>query len=385
MNDVTYSQLDIRYMQQALDLAAKGRFSTKPNPAVGCVLVKGDKVVGAGWHQQAGLPHAEREAIAQAGAQAAGATAYVTLEPCSHFGRTPPCADGLIESGVKRVFIAMRDPNPLVSGDGVRKLEAAGIETVVGLLEEDARALNQGFIRKMENKLPFVRLKMASSIDGRTAMANGDSQWITGESARKEVHRMRAQCGALVTGIGTVLADDPSLTVRLPEDELAEMNVTAESCQPIRVVLDPFLSMPLDAKMVGLPGRTVIMTTKEAVESSSELVDQFYEKQVDLVAVASENDRLDIESVLHYLSEEEQVNDVMVESGAIVAGAFIESGYVNEVHSFMAPCLLGDKAKPMFVLPSVESMADKVQLKVQSVDHFGDDIRVVLKPEVVKS
>ncbi|GKT12139.1 MAG: diaminohydroxyphosphoribosylaminopyrimidine deaminase/5-amino-6-(5-phosphoribosylamino)uracil reductase [Thiomicrorhabdus sp.] len=378
-----FTNVDIDYMQRALVLAAKGQFSTKPNPAVGCILVKQGNVIGTGWHQKAGLPHAEREALIQAGGGAKGATAYVTLEPCSHHGRTPPCTDGLIDAGVSKVVVAMRDPNPLVSGNGIKLLEAAGIEVVVGLLEDSAKALNQGFIRKMENNLPFVRLKMASSLDGRTAMANGDSQWITGESARKEVHKMRAQCGALVTGIGTVLADDPSLTVRLAEDELSAMNLTAESCQPIRVVLDPFLSMPLDAKMLSLAGRTILMTSRDAVEANPELVEQFYRKNAEIVAVASENDRLDIESILNYLSSEEQVNDVLVESGAIVAGAFIESGLVNEVHSFIAPSLLGDQSKPMFVLPSIEVMADKIQLSVSSVEQFGDDVRLILKPKVI--
>lgn len=378
-----FTRTDIDYMQRALVLASKGQYSTQPNPAVGCILVKAGKVIGEGWHQKAGFPHAEREALIQAGAAAKGATAYVTLEPCSHHGRTPPCTDGLIEAGVNKVIVAMLDPNPLVSGKGIKQLEASGIEVVIGLLAADAKALNQGFIRMMEHNLPFVRLKMASSLDGRTAMANGESQWITGESARKEVHKMRAQCGALVTGIGTVLADDPSLTVRLADDELSAMNLTAESCQPIRVVLDPFLSMPLDAKMLGLAGRTILMTSREAVETNPELVEQFYSKNAEIVAVASDNDRLDIQSILRYLSEEEQVNDVLIESGAIVAGAFIESGLVNEVHSFIAPCLLGNQAKPMFVLPSVDIMADKIQLSISSIDQFGDDVRLILTPKVV--
>ena len=372
-------------MQRAIALAEKGIYSTKPNPAVGCVLVKDGQVVGEGWHQQAGLPHAERIALAQAGLKARGATAYVTLEPCSHTGRTPPCADGLVEAGVAKVFVAMLDPNPLVSGSGIHKLTQANIETQVGLLADKAQALNPGFIRKMQNNLPFVRLKMASSLDGRPAMANGESQWITGEEARIEVHKMRALCGALITGIGTVLADDPSLTVRLPADELSAMNLTADNCHPLRVVLDPHLSMPLDAKMLGLPGRTIIMTSLDSVEAHPELVEVFHDKKIELVAVASEDDRLDIRSILSYLAQEEQINDVMVESGAIVAGAFMESGLVNELYCFIAPSLLGDQAKPMFVLPSVEGMADKIQLKIHSVESFGDDICIVSKPKVVKN
>ncbi len=382
MDSSNFTFADIEYMQRAIELASKGLYSTKPNPAVGCVLVKDGLVVGEGWHQQAGLRHAERVALAQAGELAFGATAYVTLEPCSHTGRTPPCADGLVEAGVTKVFVAMLDPNPLVAGKGIHKLTQANIETQIGLLEDQAKALNPGFIRKMQNKLPFVRLKMASSLDGRTAMANGESQWITGEEARIEVHKMRARSGALVTGIGTVLADDPSLTVRLPAEALAEMNLTSENCQPLRVVLDPHLSMPLDAKMLDLSGRTIIMTSREA--ANPELVELFQSKNVELVAVASADDRLDIRSILNYLAEEEQINDVMVESGAIVAGAFMESGLVNELHCFIAPSLLGHQAKPMFVLPSVEHMADKVQLQIHSVETFGDDICIVSKPVVVK-
>jgi len=384
IKSASVSVVDIEYMQRAIELASKGLYSTKPNPAVGCVLVKDGLVVGEGWHQQAGLPHAERVALAQAGELAFGATAYVSLEPCSHTGRTPPCADGLVEAGVAKVFVAMLDPNPLVAGKGIRKLTQANIETKIGLLEDQAKALNSGFIRKMQKKLPFVRLKMASSLDGRTAMADGESQWITGEEARIEVHKMRALSGALVTGIGTVLADDPSLTVRLPAEELAELNLTSENCHPLRVVLDPHLSMPLEAKMLSLSGRTIIMTSRDAVKASPELVELFQTKNIELVAVASEDDRLDIRSILSYLAEEEQINDVMVESGAIVAGAFMESGLVNELYCFMAPSLLGNQAKPMFVLPSVEHMANKIQLRIHSVETFGDDICIVSKPVVVK-
>ncbi len=373
-----FSQQDIDYMSRAIELAKKGIYSTKPNPAVGCVIVNDGQVVGEGWHKMAGMPHAEREALAQAGELAKGATAYVTLEPCSHYGRTPPCADGLLEAGVARVVVAMQDPNPLVAGNGINKLQQAGVEVQVGLLETEARQINLGFIRKMETKLPFVRLKMASSLDGRTAMKNGESHWITGPESREEVHRMRAQAGALITGIGTVLADDPSLTVRLTDEQLAEMNLTQANCHPIRVVLDPNLSMPMDAKMLSLPGRTVSMTSKETAEQSPEVVEELYNKGAEVVAVSADEDRLDIESILSYLAQEEQINDVMVESGAIVAGAFMQSGFVNELHCFMAPSLMGHEAKPMFVLPGMESMQDKISLGIQSIDRFGDDVRMVL-------
>lgn len=378
---VAATSTDLLYMQQAIDLAKKGLYSTKPNPAVGCVIVKDGQIVGEGWHQQAGQPHAERIALAQARDGAKGATAYVTLEPCSHFGRTPPCADGLIEAQVARVVVAMQDPNPLVAGQGIERIRNAGIEVLVGVLEAEAKQVNLGFIRKMEKQLPFVRLKMASSLDGRTAMENGESHWITGEESRLEVHRMRARCGALITGIGTVLADNPSLTVRLSDEELAKLNLNQENCHPIRVVLDPNLSMPLDAKMLNLPGRTILMTSRETAERSPEIVEAIDAKGVEMVAVAAEDDRLDIESILRYLAEVEQINDVMVESGAIVAGAFIQSGLVNELHCFIAPSLMGNMAKPMFVLPGLDTMADKINLRIQSMERFGEDARIVLVPK----
>lgn len=376
-----FSEQDYRYMTQAIELAKKGLFSTKPNPAVGCVIVKDDEVIGQGWHEKAGMPHAERVALAQADGLTEGATAYVTLEPCSHFGRTPPCADGLVEARVARVVVAMQDPNPLVAGQGIERIENAGIEVQVGLLEDQAQQLNLGFIRKMEEQLPFVRIKMASSLDGRTAMQNGESQWITGPESREEVHKMRARSGAVIMGIGTVLADDPSMNVRLSGEVLAELNLTQESCNPIRVVLDPNLSMPLDAKMLKVPGRTILMTSRETVERSPEVVEEIHGAGIEMVAVAADEDRLDIKSILRYLAMEEQINDVMVETGAIVAGAFIQSGLVNELHCFMAPTLMGNEAKPMFVLPGVESMQDKLNFSLQSIDRFGEDVRMILVPK----
>ncbi len=374
-----FSEKDIFYMARAIELAKNGFYSTKPNPAVGSVIVQDGEIVGEGWHQKAGQPHAERIALAEAGDQAKGATAYVTLEPCSHHGKTPPCADALVAAEVTRVVIAMVDPNPLVAGDGVARLENAGIEVEVGVLELEARELNTGFLYKMENDLPYVRLKIASSMDGRTAMESGESQWITGEESRLEVHEMRAQAGALITGIGTVLADDPSLTVRLSDEQLAEMNLTQESCHPIRVVLDPNLSMPLNAKMLSLPGRTILMTSRATAERNPEIVEELHASGIEMVAVAAEEDRLDIKSILSYLAQEEQVNDVMVESGAIVAGAFVQSGLVNEIHCFMAPIFMGQNAKPMFALEGISSMQDKLEYGIHSIDRFGDDVRMILK------
>lgn len=381
---MAFSTFDEHCMARAIELAKQGLYSAKPNPAVGCVLAKEGVIIAEGWHQQAGLPHAERVALAnaqKAGISTQDCTAYVTLEPCSHFGRTAPCADSLVEAGVARVVVAMQDPNPLVAGKGIEKLESSGIEVETGLMQDEAKAINPGFITKMETQLPFVRLKMASSLDGRTAMESGESYWITGEESRVEVHKMRARCGALITGIGTVLADDPSLTVRLSVEQLAQMNLTEENCHPIRVVLDSNLSMPLDAKMLSLPGRTILMTSRETAELNPSVVETIHNQGIEMVAVSADSDRLDIESILRYLAHEENVTEVMVESGAIVAGAFIQSGYVNEVHSFIAPSLMGHAAKPLFVLPGIESMDDKIQLQIQSVDRFGEDIRLVLTPK----
>ena len=377
-------QQDQHFMQQALDLAANGIYSTKPNPAVGCVLVRDNEVFAQGWHHQAGQPHAERVALQDAankGESTQGATAYVTLEPCSHFGRTPPCADGLVDAKVARVVIAMLDPNPQVAGQGVKRLQDAGIEVEVNVLSEQAEALNRGFLQRMRTGLPYVRVKMAASLDGRTAMADGTSQWITGPEARLEVHKLRAQSGAVIIGIGTVLADDPSMTVRLDETDLNAMHLTAATANPIRVVLDPLLSMPLDAKMLGLPGRSILMTCKQSVENNRDLVDQLLQNNAEVVAVAAQDERLDIESILHYLADEEQVNDVMVETGAVAAGAFVESGYVNEIHTFIAPSLMGEQAKPMFALPSVQLMQDKLLFEFTDMTKFGEDIRLILKPK----
>jgi len=368
---------DLHWMLHALTLAQKGRYSTRPNPAVGCVIVQGDTLVGEGWHQKAGEPHAEVLALHQAANKAQGATVYVTLEPCSHYGRTPPCANALVRAGVKRVVVAMQDPNPLVSGQGLAILRDAGIEVTVGICETQAQALNAGFNKRMQHKKPYVRLKLASSVDGRTAMASGESVWITGAQARQQVHLMRAQHGAIITGIGTVLADDPSLNVRLEADILAQHGLTQELCHPLRVVLDPHLSMPLTAKMLTLPGRTLVVSSADSVELNRSVADALLAQGAEIVAVQAAEDRLDLESVLDYLAQEEQVNDVMVESGAIVAGAFIEAGLVDELHWFLAPHLMGHQGKPLLMLPGLVTMQDRIQLQTKSVTPIGDDFHFV--------
>ena len=372
---------DHQWMQKALALAEQGRYSTRPNPAVGCVIVKDGRLIAEGWHVKAGEPHAEVLALAQAGKEAKGATAYVTLEPCSHFGKTPPCANALVASGVSRVVIAMQDPNPLVAGKGIEILRQAGIVVDVGIEQAQAQALNKGFIKRMKIQRPVVRVKLASSVDGKTAMASGESVWITGNEARQSVHLMRAQHGAIVTGIGTVLADDPQLNARLPIEVMTENGLTPELCHPIRVVLDPNLSMPLDAKMLSLPGKTLLMTSSLAVEQNRKYADQLIEQGAEIVAVQSDEERLDLQSVLEYLAQEEQVNDVMVESGAIVAGAFIEAGLVDELHWYLAPHLMGHQGKPLVMLPSLHTMQDRIELITQSVQPLGRDFHFVFSIE----
>jgi len=371
---------DRDWMLQAIALAKNGLYSTRPNPLVGCVIVKDGKKIAEGWHRQAGGPHAEVLALAQAGEMARGATVYVTLEPCSHFGKTPPCANALIAAGVKRVVAAMQDPNPLVSGQGLALLRQAGIEVEVGVGQHEAALLNQGFIRRMQQQRPFVRLKLASSVDGRTAMASGESIWISGELSRQQVHLMRARHGAIVTGIGTVLADNPSLNARLPAHLMAEHGLNVALCHPIRVVLDPFLSMPLEAKMLALPGRTIVMTSLQSVEHSRDSAEALMAAGAEIVAVQTQDDKLDLASVLDYLAQEEQVNDVMVEAGAIVAGSFVEAGLVDELHWFLAPHLMGHQGKPLLHLAGLLTMQDRIALTTLSFTPLGEDFHFVFQP-----
>ena len=320
---------DHRYMARAIRLAERGLYTTHPNPRVGCVLVNDGEIVGEGWHERAGGPHAERNALAAAGERARGAVAYVSLEPCCHHGRTPPCTEGLIEAGVSRVVAAMGDPNPLVAGKGLALLEQAGIEVECGLLEPQARALNPGFVKRMERGLPHVRCKLAMSLDGRTAMASGESKWITSEAARADVQRLRARSEAIVTGIGTVLADDPSLNVRMGAGELP--GVEGEPIQPVRVVLDSRLRMPEQARMLGLPGQTLVLCIDQdpshavRLEGAGAVV---YE-------VPESDDRVDLESALRYLARQE-INEVLLETGPTLAGSALQAGLVDELVIYMA-------------------------------------------------
>ena len=357
-----------RFMASALRYARRGVMTTSPNPNVGCVIVKDNQEIAVGWHQKAGEAHAEINALNQAGDQAKDATAYVTLEPCSHHGKTGPCADALVKAGVSTVYIAMKDPNPLVAGQGIKRLEDAGIEVKIGLLEGRARELNKGFIKRMEKGLPFVRVKMAMSLDGKTAMASGESKWVTGPDARQDVQQYRARSSAILTGIGTVLADDPSLNVRLESSVLAEGN---EIRQPIRVILDTQGRMPADAKLLDLDGQVLLLTADKSrvVEHKNMLVEE----------VPVKNDKLDLHHVMNVLAKHE-INDVHVEAGSVLCGALLNENLVDEIIVYMASHLMGDGAQGLFSLPDIETMQQRINLKIEDIRAVGDDWRITAKP-----
>lgn len=344
-------------MSRAIELAQLGLYSTDPNPRVGCVIVKNKQIIGEGAHLKAGEPHAEVYALREAGDQARGATAYVTLEPCSHHGRTPPCADALIAAGVTNVIVAMADPNPQVAGRGFEMLRAAGIDVISGICEAESRELNPGFIKRMENGLPFVRLKIGASLDGKTAMASGESQWITSPQARQDVQHWRARSSVILTGIDTVLADDPSLNVR---DE----NIQTHDRQPFRVVLDSALRFPQQTKLSQLPGEYLIMTCQESHHANV------------IQLPANDSDRIDLESAMRELAMRE-VNEVLVEAGATLSGALIQAGLVDELIVYFAPKLLGSAARSMLELPGLDQLADHITVTIKQVDQIGPDIRLI--------
>ena len=364
------SALDRQWMARALQLAARGRYTTAPNPCVGCVLVRDGEPVGEGWHRTAGEPHAERLALAAAGARARGATAYVTLEPCVHHGRTPPCTEALIAAGVARVVAAMADPNPRVAGQGLARLRAQGLEVTDGLLEAEARALNPGFCKRMTRGRPHVRVKLAASLDGRTALASGESQWITAPPARRDVQFLRARSGAIVTGIGTVLADDPALNVRL---EAADLGLASNQPvpQPLRVVVDSRLRLPPGARMLAQPGETRVAYTLVVPERAAALA----AAGARLQRCAASGGRVALDDLLRQLAEEE-INEVLIEAGATLAGAALQAGLVDELILYLAPHLLGDGARGLFHLPGLARMADRLPLLLQDVRQVGQDLRI---------
>ncbi|MGE8189053.1 bifunctional diaminohydroxyphosphoribosylaminopyrimidine deaminase/5-amino-6-(5-phosphoribosylamino)uracil reductase RibD [Pseudomonas sp. NPDC086278] len=362
--------LDAHYMARALELARKGHYTTHPNPRVGCVLVRDGQIVGEGWHVRTGEPHAEVHALRAAGDKARGATAYVTLEPCSHHGRTPPCADALVNAGVTRVVAAMQDPNPSVSGRGMARLAQAGIATESGVLEGEARKLNEGFLKRMEHGLPFVRVKLAMSLDGRTAMDSGESQWITGPAARSAVQRLRAQASVVLTGADTVLADNARLTVRANELGLdAEQTALAMSRPPLRVLIDGRLRVPLDAPF--FKAGPALVATCMAVEEQ-------YANGPECLIVAGEDGLVDLRKLLLELANR-GVNEVLVEAGPRLAGAFARQGLVDEFQIFIAGKFLGSSARPLLDWPLAQ-MKDAPELKITEIRAVGDDWRITAIP-----
>ena len=369
-----FSADDHRHMARALALAERGLYTTDPNPRVGCVLVREDAVVGEGWHQRAGEPHAEVHALRAAGEESRGATAYVTLEPCAHHGRTPPCADALLAAGVVRVIVAMEDPNPLVAGAGLARLAAGGVEVRRGLLEAQAGALNPGFVSRMTRGRPYTRCKLAMSLDGRTALASGESKWITGVAARRDVQRLRARSSAVLSGIGTVLADDPSLNVRA--EDIGQDPPPGGWRQPVRVVVDPRLSTPPGARLLHLPGRTLVATCCEDDEAAEPLIDTAAE----VIRFPGAADAVDLEALLRYLGEQEQVNELLVETGATLSGAFLRAGLLDEIIIYVAPKLLGSDARGLLHLPGIGHMDEVPTLEISDVRGVGRDWRVTARP-----
>jgi len=359
-----FSADDHRYMARALQLAERGLYTTMPNPRVGCVLVKDDTMVGEGWHERAGEPHAEIHALRAAGANARGATAFVTLEPCSHHGRTPPCANALIDAGVVRVVAAMRDPNPQVAGRGLELLTLAGLRAEVGLMAAQATELNIGFISRMTRKRPWVRLKTASSLDGKTALANGVSQWITGPAARADGQRLRARACAVLTGVGTVLADDPQMTVR-------DLNVDR---QPLRIVVDSQLRTPPSAKILHDDGAWIVCAQADRHRRNALLdAGALILEQPDAAG------RVDLSALLAELGSR-GINEVHVEAGVKLNGALLAAGLVDEWIAYLAPKVMGDPARGLFAVPEYAQMAQCHDFRIHDLRQLGDDIRITLRP-----
>lgn len=365
---------DHRLMARAIQLAGRGLYTTGTNPRVGCVLARDGEIVGEGWHVRAGEGHAEVNALHQAGALARGATAYVTLEPCSHFGKTPPCADALIKAGVSRVVAAMQDPNPQVAGTGLQRLRDAGIEVRCGVLEAEARQLNPGFIKRMQQSVPWVRLKLAMSLDGRTAMASGESQWITGPQARADVQRLRARSDAVISGADSVLLDDSALTVRVAELGLEpELAQAAAARQPLRVLIDGRLRVPLTQRLFREPGPVLVVCSEHSQRGA-----EYQARHAELLTLPAAAGHVDLPQLLAELARR-GCNDVLVESGAALAGAFWRAGLVDELIVYMAPRLLGSQARPLLELP-FDNMAEAMDVQITDLRAVGNDWRISAHP-----
>ncbi|CAM4098021.1 bifunctional diaminohydroxyphosphoribosylaminopyrimidine deaminase/5-amino-6-(5-phosphoribosylamino)uracil reductase RibD [Pseudoalteromonas byunsanensis] len=365
-----FSEQDHHYMAMAIALAKKGRFTTTPNPNVGCVIVKDNQIVGQGYHQRAGDAHAEVHALRQAADKAVGATAYVTLEPCSHHGRTPPCAEGLINAGVCRVVAAMVDPNPKVAGRGLALLQQAGVETAYGLLENEARALNRGFLKRMEQGLPYVTCKLAASLDGKTALKNGQSKWITGPLARRDVQQFRAQSCAILTGADTVIVDDAKLNVR--ENECAiELPQGHALRQPVRVIIDSQNRLTPELAVFQIDAPIIIFRTH--LDNNHQ-----WPHFVEQIELKAEHGKVSCRAALKHLASC-GINSVWLESGATLAGVFAQQQLIDEYVVYLAPKLIGHQGKSLFHLPEITMMDDAAQLEFTDVTRIGDDIRITAK------
>ena len=365
-------------MAEALQLARRGLYTTMPNPRVGCIIARDGKVIGRGFHERAGEPHAEvyalRDARKHYGEDAArGATVYVTLEPCAHHGRTPPCCEALSAAGVARVVCAMRDPNPLVAGKGLQHLQAAGIAAEFGVLEKEARELNRGFVSRMERQRPWLRVKLAMSVDGRTAMASGESQWLTGLAARSDVQRLRAQSCAVISGVDTVLADNAALSVRASELNLPYADLIALR-QPLRVVLDSRLRLHPPARIFSQPGPLMIATLNDEQKKWEAIV----QAGAQILHLPAKDQRVDLHALMQWLTDQ-HCNEVLVEAGPTLAGAFLKAGLVDWLTIYMAPSLLGSSAKPLFDLP-LEKMKEQLRLDIRDIRAVGNDWRIDAEP-----
>lgn len=373
LDDKQDDKQDEMYMARALKLAQRGRYTTHPNPNVGCVIVKEGEIVGEGFHFRAGEPHAEVHALRMAGERARGATAYVTLEPCSHHGRTPPCCEALINAGVARVVAAMQDPNPQVAGRGLYRLAQEGIEVSHGLMMSEAERLNRGFLKRMRTGFPYIQLKLGASLDGRTAMANGESQWITSPEARQDVQRLRAESHAILTSSATVLADDPALTVRWDElgADTQARYAQVDLRQPVRIVVDSQNRVTPAHRLVQQPGETWFARTRAD--------ERQWPDGVRHILVPEHNGHLDLVSMMMLLGRQ-QINSVWVEAGAQMAGALLQAGLVDELIVYLAPKLLGSEARGLCVLPGLESLAAAPQLKFTEIRQVGPDLCLHLIP-----
>jgi diaminohydroxyphosphoribosylaminopyrimidine deaminase/5-amino-6-(5-phosphoribosylamino)uracil reductase len=370
VNAAGFDAFDEQCMRRALELAARGLYTTDPNPRVGCVLAAGGRVVGEGWHERAGEAHAEVRALAAAGDAARGATAYVSLEPCSHHGRTPPCTEALIRAGVARVVYALEDPNPKARGGGAA-LRAAGIRVEGGLLADASAALNPGYLKRMQTGLPFVRVKLGASLDGRTALASGESRWITGKRARQDAQRYRARSSAVLTGIGTVLADDPALNVRIEE----------EARQPLRVVLDSTLQLPPKARLIEREGAPLVFTSEAALAASpARAILEARGVRIESLPLEAPG-RLSLPAALRRLAELE-CNEVWVEAGARLAGALLAAGLVDELVVYLAPRLLGHEARALAELPAPASLEAALAWRFTECTPIGGDLRLIARPAV---